>query len=104
LTRMPMNCDSAVGSKPPGRCSKRPGEEREVAIAMEVLLSLPDHAREALIHYYQGRDRAEATQLALGLSAAEFRDFKATAKARWAALCAIPVSEEPRPGQIKLRA
>jgi DNA-directed RNA polymerase specialized sigma24 family protein len=100
LNRAPTNSTRAGGSRPfPRRSSENPLDEREVSIALEVLLSLPDRSREALTRYYLDRESAEDIQSALGLSATEFRDLKAKAKERWAALHGLPASRKPTGSQ-----
>ncbi len=78
-------------SIPGGGATKQPIGERQVAVAVQVLLGLPERGREALMRYYQGRESAEEIQAALGLSAAEFGDLKIKAKARWTALCSAGI-------------
>jgi hypothetical protein len=100
LIRVPANSDCFRGPAlfcGPG-CTPPTGE-REVAHAREVLLSLPDRAREALIRYYSGGERAEEIQSALGLSATEFRELKKKAKAQWFALEDRPAPRKPMASQ-----
>jgi hypothetical protein len=56
---------------------------------------LPDHDREALVHYYHDNAASEDIQAALGLTPTEFREIKARARAQWVALCGGPTSRKP---------
>ena len=56
---------------------------------------LPDHDREALVHYYHDNAAPEDIQAALGLTPTQFREIKARARAQWVALCGGPSSPKP---------